>query len=641
MPFAFFVPTFAPFVVKKKSTDFNRYHMRFVRIFSFLMLLPCVSAMARQPIVPNRKPVNFSLKKGQEKSFVFSCTKGKPYTIQAEQKGIDVAVTLKTPQGRVLHRHDSPNGMYGPETVEFTADSFDTYLIDVVPLAETGNAEKGKFSICVKDAVKPDRDTTITTILSPKVMEKDLRIFRAIRQKANSGLYRYRTPQQIDSIYAWAHTRIERPLHVREFYKIILALTDFEGSCHNGTRLPHDMLAYLPRERSYFPYYLRWIEGSMVVDIAGKTLPLGTKILAVNGMPAETIMRALYKYSTTDGYNVTQKQSFSVNKGFGWRFAFEFGFSDGYVVQYTLPGSTDTLTTTLKGASTPEKQENYRNRHSAKMDSLIDGDVQELYGFRMLDAGTGLLNVREFTMAANDQDPAYGVYAHFLDSVFQMLKTRRVPNLIIDIRNNPGGSNPNDLKLFTYLAQRPFRENKHAYIAFDKVPLPQYFVWDSSDPRNQKRERRYQEKEWRKEFSVREKDGYAQHQGLNPYWYPDSNRFDGKIYVLIDENVGSAASHFAAHVRDNSAAVLVGIETVGGYYEHNGHIPVEYELPGSKIRTRFSIVCVSQDVSENPKQPKGRGVIPDYVVSQSYDDYINRRDTQMEFVLALIRKNMP
>lgn len=32
-------------------------------------------------------------------------------------------------------------------------------------------------------------------------MKKDLEIFREIRQKANSGLYKYRTEEQIDSIY--------------------------------------------------------------------------------------------------------------------------------------------------------------------------------------------------------------------------------------------------------------------------------------------------------------------------------------------------------------------------------------------------------------------------------------------------------
>jgi len=33
------------------------------------------------------------------------------------------------------------------------------------------------------------------------------------------------------------------------------------------------------------------------------------------------------------------------------------------------------------------------------------------------------------------------------------------------------------------------------------------------------------------------------------------------------------------------------------------------------------------------------GIIPDYNVSQSYEDYLSQKDTQMEFTIKLIEKN--
>lgn len=597
------------------------------------------SGKSQQVLEINHKPLTVLLKKGEEKSFVFVAEKDKVYRIYAEQKGIDIVVVLKNGKGEEVHRHDSPNGRFGPEAFEWKAGNAGRCSVSVTPLADTANAVKGKFSIQVGETREVKTDTLIVQTLTPRVMRKDLEIFRRIREKANSGLYRYRSREQTDSLYAWAFSRITQALPIQEFYKIILTLTDFEGSCHNNTSLPHPLSAYLPKDSGFFPFYLRCVQGGMYVNDTGKALPLGTRIVGVNGVTDADIRKALYKYSTSDGYNTSHKEIFSVNNGFGWRFPFEFGFRDTYNIRYVLPGAADTLSVTLAGISMKEKQTDYRRRHSAPLDSLFDTEVQDLYSFRMTDAQTGLLNIRTFTMADNEQDPAYAAYSRFLDSVFTRLKTEHIPNLIIDIRNNPGGSNPNDLKLFTYLAKRPFRENKEAFISFKKVPFPRYFVWNSNDRQNQKRERRYQEKEWNEEFSVKAGGKYVQNQGVNPYWHPDSNRFTGNIYVLIDENVGSAASHFAAHVRDNSDAVLIGAETVGGYYEHNGHIPVEYVLPGSGIRTRFSIVCVRQDVSEHPKQPKGHGVMPDYQVGPDYDDFIRNRDTQLEFVQRLIRQN--
>src|SRR5688572_27742896 len=80
-----------------------------------------------------------------------------------------------------------------------------------------------------------DSMTVYNRRLSPHEMKQDLDLFLDIRKKANSGLYRYRTQKQIDSIYKWAYREIRKPLPALAFYRIMLQLTDFEGSCHNYT----------------------------------------------------------------------------------------------------------------------------------------------------------------------------------------------------------------------------------------------------------------------------------------------------------------------------------------------------------------------------------------------------------------------
>ena len=59
-------------------------------------------------------------------------------------------------------------------------------------------------------------------------------------------------------------------------------------------------------------------------------------------------------------------------------------------------------------------------------------------------------------------------------------------------------------------------------------------------------------------------------------------------------------------------------------------------LPNSKIKYEFSIVNLNQDVPFKEKQPFGRGVIPDYNIEQTLPDFLNNKDTQMEFLLKLI-----
>ena len=49
---------------------------------------------------------------------------------------------------------------------------------------------------------------SIDDAISQKKMLKDLEIFKNIRLEANSGLYKYRTAKEIDSIYNWAKKEI-------------------------------------------------------------------------------------------------------------------------------------------------------------------------------------------------------------------------------------------------------------------------------------------------------------------------------------------------------------------------------------------------------------------------------------------------
>ncbi|KKL14673.1 hypothetical protein LCGC14_2513290, partial [marine sediment metagenome] len=83
-----------------------------------------------------------------------------------------------------------------------------------------------------------------------KKMKKDFEIFKKIRLSANSGLYKHRTKQEIDSIYNWADKQIYQSSTYREFYNIICQLTDFEGSLHNDTGLPKKLNQSLNNEKT-------------------------------------------------------------------------------------------------------------------------------------------------------------------------------------------------------------------------------------------------------------------------------------------------------------------------------------------------------------------------------------------------------
>ncbi len=602
-----------------------------------LIGLPLFAASQKNEVLILNQKKMIQVEQGQTKSFSLNLERGKAYVIHLEQKGIDVALRLKNEAGKELIFRDSPNGLFGPERIEFTPQNYVDFILTIEPLTEAGNAPKGKCSVQLREAVSElswkDRK------MSPKQMKEDLAVFRAIREKANSGLYRYRSHQSIDSIYSEALNQVKKELSLTDFYKILLVLTDFEGSNHNGTSLPYKASAVMEKDRGYFPFFLKYVDGKMLVNNSNAGIPLGSQVVSINGISDKEFQKRFYKYITTDGYNMTAKKRASAENVFGWLFPFEMGISEFFDIEYKAPGSGEVQTIRLKSISQEENRNNYLARHSAKLDSITDSNIQEKYSFQRINKNTALLNFRIFTMASNAEDPAFVRFSTYLDSVFTLLKKEKIPNLVIDIRNNPGGNDPTYEKVFTYLTNQTFKENKSAFITFNKLPYSQYFKSESEDAGNRKHEVNATNSYLQEVFSVKKENRFYQDQSHNPPYYPDSMGFKGKIYLLIDEHVGSAASHFASLMRGYSSATIVGMETSGGYYGHNGHFPVEYVLPNSKITTRFSIVYVEQDAPVRADQPVGRGIIPDYSIPLLFEDFMNNEDSQMKFVLKLIEES--
>jgi len=96
---------------------------------------------------------------------------------------------------------------------------------------------------------------------SQKKMKQDFEIFKQISKEANSGLYKYRTEQQIDSIYNWGNLEIEKLFTYRDFYNLISTISNFEGSLHNDVSLPKKYAENLKNEtKGYFPYPIKWID---------------------------------------------------------------------------------------------------------------------------------------------------------------------------------------------------------------------------------------------------------------------------------------------------------------------------------------------------------------------------------------------
>ena len=90
-------------------------------------------------------------------------------------------------------------------------------------------------------------------------------------------------------------------------------------------------------------------------------------------------------------------------------------------------------------------------------------------------------------------------------------------------------------------------------------------------------------------------------------------------------------------MKSDENTILVGRETLGGYYEHTGFYPLTYQLPNSKLEVTFSIVNVKQDVKILGDEKIGDGVKPDFEIKKTLESLTTKEDIELNYIINKIK----
>ncbi len=582
------------------------------KILSLAIMIFILSSFQtiEETIIVGQNPREFSIIDAKSSYYNVKLQKDKFYSFQINQKGVDVQVYLENNQNRVLIQKDSPNGSNGLEQFYFYCENDGDYKLRIEPFSDKDSSASGKYTI---EVIEESTETEI--VLEKSQYLKDFKAFREIFESANSGLYRYRSQKEIEKIFELNQTKITDKTTYREFYNLIWNVIDYTGSCHNNLKFPESLNILLNRKKIFFPIPLKYIEGKLYTNGIANEAPSGSEIVSINGIKSVEFAKQISKYKSTDGFNQTAKHNF-IETDWMPTFVYNaFGEQSEFLLEFK-----NNISTTVKAVDYSTFINNFNKRFSRELEDQNNID----YKYQYIDSlETGILSIKSFDFGEKG-DESYSKYQSFLDSAFNSLKS--VKNLIVDIRGNGGGSGDALMLLTTYLTTRNVKENLQAYTLFNKIPFPEYYIGSRQD-----------QEEFLADYTSDFNNGkYFQNQKYNPVWISNKNAFIGSFILLVDPFVASAASHFAAHIKSDQQAIVIGQETGGGYYGHTGHIPISYELPNSKLILSFSIVNLEQDVVRLQDQEFSQGVMPDFTVVQTYLDYKNNVDTQLKFAFRKI-----
>jgi C-terminal processing protease CtpA/Prc len=427
------------------------------------------------------------------------------------------------------------------------------------------------------------------------------------------GFYRYNSIENfnkyIDSVNATIHDSLSELEVFRKLKPVIVKI----GCLHTGISLPLVYKNYLNGQPNLFPFKLYFSNNKVYIVknySSTKAILSGDEIISINGQDMDKIISQLLTLIPSDGYNLTMKYR-SMNLQFP--------------LWYRDIDLTENFSVVIKQNNI---EKTYQIKGEKYSDISQDGFLKEPVWTKQLDfkldKDFAVLTIHSFAkteIKKTDQN-----FKNFIDKAFLELASKNIRNLIVDLRDNTGGSDPFAAYFTSYFFDKPFRY-------WDRIEVTEAIAKEIKGPGL----RLFYNKPIRKDSSWlwlkgKHVDDFDFYEVQNPA----KNNFKGRTYILINGFCLSSCADVAAVLSYNKKAIFIGQETGGGYQGNNsGMIPDSRIDPfGFKLTVPLQKFYNYVDTSKNI----GRGTMPDYPLNMTIEDILKGDDIEMVFAVDMIKK---
>lgn len=494
--------------------------------------------------------------------------------------------------------------------------------------------------------------------ISVAKLQKDINYTQRKLEKLYPNLYGYITKEHLDFKFDSIRKVVDKPMTSKEFYFVIAPVIASVRQGHMTMSPVQNKISKEDAKRynktgdgplSQFLY--EWENGKMYVvknKSKNKSIQLGSEVVSVNGVTPQSVYEKYRKGITSDGFNTTY-----IRKGFSKRYTSymtnEIGINDSLSFVFRFK---DSLVKQVISRAKLEKKviPKISKSDSAKVvvkkpvdkEKLIQANrIKNIYGYSMLtneyskslkfiqsDSSVAILKIKNFSD---------GKYYKAYNLIFDSIKKHNVKNLIIDLRDNPGGRVADAVNLYAHLTDKDFILLQPALVTsktslfklglFRNIPKISYpfaavfypFYMGFSYLRTTKND--FGKYQYKLVGSRKTKNA--------------SNYYNGKIYVLINGGSFSASCIVSASLKSNPNVTFVGEETGGAFNGTVAGIMPVVDLPNSKIPLRLGLMDIK---TINQSEINGRGIFPDVEIIPTIKDKIAKKDPELEWVLKDIKK---
>jgi hypothetical protein len=278
----------------------------------------------------------------------------------------------------------------------------------------------------------------VTGTMSPDALKEDISALRRALEKYHPGLYWYTSKEEFNRTWDSLNMEVARPMTALQFFKALLPVVAKVKCAHTLFYPSHNLMS----SGSRFPLDVKFI-GDKVYGVSDNSnqnlIPNGSEFIAINGRPINEVVSLLFRNLEAQGGNIGWKHVILEND-FQNYYYYIIEQTDSFRVEYVDPETSEKKHAIIIGGTQERLRKHWKNWYP-------ESDGPPL-GIRYRDdKSTAIISVKSFSPGRlksyhQNFDELTGRY-------FNEIKEKGVQNLIIDIRGNEGGNQPE--KLFAYI----------------------------------------------------------------------------------------------------------------------------------------------------------------------------------------------
>ena len=478
-----------------------------------------------------------------------------------------------------------------------------------------------------------NKNYTFNQKYSATKVREDIVLLKKILEANHPSLYWYTTKDSIDYYFNQTLASITDSLtEIQAKNKMAFIISRIKCG-HTSVHFSKQFVALADKYKyPQFPLSIKvWKDSFVVLGYYNKEdslLKRGTIITSINGKKNKQIIDDVFQYISTDG-NSNNYKSQSLTGNFPAWYRNVYGIDSNYVITY-LDSNKLEKTTTIKWHY-PKPDITKKQVDSTKAVAVIAKPkpiVKPLLSKRQLK----LLSYRTFAIDTGISTSfiklntfSKGNLRCFINSCFKDIDDKQIKNLVIDLRENGGGSIATSIHFIQYLVDSNFKIADTVAAINRKLEYGNYIkgwfsYWTLSHL-----------------FATKKSDGLIHNRWYETHYFKPKSKyhFNGNVYIIQGGYTFSASTIFSSFLKGQSNVKIVGEESGGGFYGNSAmHIPNIY-LPNTKLRVRLPLYKYVMDKD----RPKGQGVLPDIEIQPNSNAIRNAIDPKMSEVLRLIRES--